>query len=151
MTCQVLNVNTIRKKHTRRCGSPVGRLQAVEPVVTVAIQASLRCPVGHRSREETQEEPLEPVEDDQVHGDSTSEHPADHPGPLTSAEEGLRASDRQECTNVRAASRLRPRHKTSSILPTFAACLLISDAISPPELPMPTTITLFPVKVLPSL
>lgn len=144
-------MDTVRKKNRGRCGSPVGGLQAIEPVVTVAIQTSLRCPVGHSSREETQEESLEPIEDDQVHGDSSTEHPANHPGPLTCAEKRLSGRDCEENKNIHAVSRLSRKYKISSFLPTFAACLLISDAISPPELPMPTTITLFPLKAVPSL
>lgn len=86
----------LEKKNRGRCGSPVGGLQAIEPVVTVAIQTSLRCPVGHSSRKETQEESLEPIEDDQVHGDSSTKHPADHPGPLTCAEKRLSGRDCEE-------------------------------------------------------
>lgn len=67
----------------------MGWLQAIEPVVTVIIQTSLRCPAGHRSRNETQEESLEPIVDDQVYRDSSSEHPADNPGPSTCAEKCL--------------------------------------------------------------
>lgn len=84
------------KKHGIRCGSPVGWLQAIEPVVTVTIQTSLRCPVGHRSRDKTQQESLEPTEDNQVHWNSSTEHSADHPGPFTCAEKRLSGRDCKE-------------------------------------------------------
>lgn len=90
-----LDMDKVRK-NTGRCGSPVGWLQTIKPVVTVTIQSSLCCPVGHRPREKTQEESLEPIEDDQVHWDSSTEHSADHPGPFTCAEKRLSGRDSKE-------------------------------------------------------
>lgn len=141
---------TLEKKNVKRCGSPVGWLQAVEPVVTVIIQSFFRHPVDHRSRKDAQEESIEPIEHDQVHRDSSFGQSANHPGPFTCAEKRLSDRDWKEQKKNLSNICLKILLISSTHL-TFAACLLISDAISPPELPMPTTITRFSAKALPSL
>lgn len=99
----------------------MGWLQTVEPVVTVTIQTSLRCPVGYRSRKETQEESLEPIEDDQVYGDSSAEHPADYPGPFACAEKCLPG---RHCKEKKKEFRLVIKLKKSPLacLPSLRVC-----------------------------
>lgn len=88
----------IRQRRTDRnpgqMMSPVSGPQAVQSVVVFLVQRSLCHPVDQIAGKKLHEDVVEPGDRGHVQWETIVGHPADHPGPLTSAEKRLSSNIR---------------------------------------------------------
>lgn len=73
---------------------PVSGPQAVQSVVVFLVQRSLCHPVDQTAGKKLHEDAVQPGDRGHVQGETIVGHPADHPGPLTSAEKRLSSNIR---------------------------------------------------------